>query len=140
MPYIACTYGRSRVALCPHTVGYKPLSWWSRYPQETTKFWNLTNLFHPKAWMWTFLTFILVSVTLKLASLLESKLGLNVGSEEVALIPLRLNIKMNYFLYKCVVFRITLSNSPLLETLFSRGFASNMIFQIWALFGGIFLR
>ena len=94
MPYIACTYGRSRVALCPHTVGYKPLSWWSRYPQETTKFWNLTNLFHPKAWMWTFLTFILITVALKFASVLGSKLGLNVCSVEVALIPFRLFLNL----------------------------------------------
>ena len=40
--------------------------------------------------MWTFLTFILVTVTLKFASILGSKIGLNVGSEEVALIPFRL--------------------------------------------------
>ena len=40
--------------------------------------------------MWTFLTFILVTVSLKFSSVLGSKIGLNVGSEEVALIPLRL--------------------------------------------------
>ena len=39
--------------------------------------------------MWTFLTFILVTLTLKFASVLGSRIGLNVGSDEVALIPFR---------------------------------------------------
>ena len=40
--------------------------------------------------MWTFLSFILITVTLKLASVLGTKMGLNIGSDEVALIPFRL--------------------------------------------------
>ena len=40
--------------------------------------------------MWTFLSFVLVTVTLKFASFLGFKAGLNVGSEEAALIPFRL--------------------------------------------------
>ena len=86
---IGCTYSYSKVALCPHAVTYMPFYWWTRYPQETTKYWNLTNLFHPEAWMWTFLTFILVTVSLKFASFLGLRIGLNVGSDEVALIPFR---------------------------------------------------
>ena len=86
----SCTYGRSKVALCPHAVMFMPKYWWTGYPQETTKFWNLTKMFYPEAWMWTFLTFILIAVTLKFASVLGSKIGLNAGSEEVALIPFRL--------------------------------------------------
>ena len=39
--------------------------------------------------MWTFLSFILITVTLKLASVLGTKMGLNIGSDEVALIPFR---------------------------------------------------
>ena len=39
--------------------------------------------------MWTFLTLILITVTLYFASVLGSKLGLTVGSDEVALIPFR---------------------------------------------------
>ena len=76
-------------ASCPATGGH--------YISPGVKFWNLTNLFHPEAWMWTFLTIILITVSLKLASLLGSKLGLNVVSEELALIPFRLNIKMIFF-------------------------------------------
>ena len=39
--------------------------------------------------MWTFLTLFLVTVTLGFASVLGTKIGLNIGSEEVALIPFR---------------------------------------------------
>ena len=89
--------------------------------------------------MWTFLTFILVTLTLKFASVLGSRIGLNVGSDELALIPFRwlLNLSVSNYLFFS---RITLSNSPQSETFFSRGFASEMIFQIWAIFGGICLR
>ena len=45
--------------------------------------------------MWTFLTALLVAATLKFASVLGSKIGLNVGSEEVALIPFRLYQLLN---------------------------------------------
>ena len=83
------TYGRSKVALFPHAISFRPFYWWTRYPQETTKYWNLINLFQPEAWMWTFLTLILITVTLKFASFLGSKIGLNIASEEVALIPFR---------------------------------------------------
>ena len=89
IPNLGCTYGRSQVALCPHALIFYPNYWWTRYPQETSKFWNLINLFSPEAWMWTFLTLILITVTLYFASVLGSKLGLNVGSDEVALIPFR---------------------------------------------------
>ena len=102
IPGFLCTYGRSKVALCSHAVTFGPLYWFTRYPQETTKYWNLTNLFHPEAWIWTFLTFILVTLTLKLASVLGSRIGLDVGSEEVALIPFRFAIKLNFlYVYHC---------------------------------------
>ena len=93
LPSFSCNYDRSKVALCPHAVTFYPNYWWTRYPPETTKFWNLKNLFSPEAWMWTFLTFILVTVSLKCASVLGSRIGLNIGSEEVALIPFRWLLK-----------------------------------------------
>ena len=79
-----------KVGHCPPPIEYVPWYWWTRYPPEISKFWNLTNLLHPEAWMWTFLSFILITVTLKLASVLGTKMGLNIGSDEVALIPFRL--------------------------------------------------
>ena len=100
IPNLGCTYGRSQVALCPHALIFYPNYWWTRYPQETSKFWNLINLFSPEAWMWTFLTFILITVTLKFASILGSKIGLNVSSDEVALIPFRFYINLNCFLLR----------------------------------------
>ena len=100
-PNFGCTYGRSTVALCAHAVSFQPFYWFTRYPQETTKFWNLTNLFSPEAWMWTFLTFILIAVSLKFTSVLGSQIGLNIGSEEVPLIPFRLKFKVIYFEIDC---------------------------------------
>ena len=82
-------YDDYKVGHCPPSVYYEPQYWWTRYPVETSKFWNLTKLFRPEAWMWTFLSFFLITVTLWFASLLGTKVGLNVGSEEVALIPFR---------------------------------------------------
>ena len=79
----ACFYEYSKVCLCAHAVTFYPMYWWTRYPLETTKFWNLLNLFHPEAWMWTFLTFLLVTVALKVTSSLGTKLELNVCSYEV---------------------------------------------------------
>ena len=90
--------------------------------------------------MWTLLTFILVTVSLKLAAVLGSKLGMNVGTDELALIPFRLLLKLSSFEKILIFFRVTLlNNSPQSENFFSRGFASNMTFQIWATFGGICL-
>ena len=73
----------------PCTNSYSPWYWWTRYPLEKSKFWNLTKLLSPESWFWTFLTFILIVVTLKFASVIGTKIELNVGSEEVALIPFR---------------------------------------------------
>ena len=53
--------------------------------------------------MWTFLTFILITVTLKFASLLGSKIGLNIGSVEVPLIPFRL-LLIKVFWIKLLIF------------------------------------
>ena len=86
----ACFYEYSKVCLCAHAVTFYPMYWWTRYPLETTKYWNLLNLFHPEAWMWTFLTFLLVAVALKVTSSLGTILELNVRSDEVAMIPFRL--------------------------------------------------
>ena len=90
VPNVGCFYEQRKEALCHHAVSFQPFYWFTRYPQETTKFWNLTDLFHPEAWMWTFMTFILITVLLKFTSVLGSRIGLKIGSEEVALIPFRL--------------------------------------------------
>ena len=50
--------------------------------------------------MWTFLTFILIIVTLKFASVLGSRIDLNVGSDEVALIPFRWLLNYRFLIVK----------------------------------------
>ena len=78
-----------KVGHCAHPTQYLPPYWWTRYPPEISKFWNLTQLFSPESWMWTFLTFFLIVISLKFAALAGSIQGLRSGTEEVALIPFR---------------------------------------------------
>ena len=92
MPTLACTYGRSKVALCPPAVFYQPYYFFSRYPLETTKLWNLTNLLTPASWFAYFLTIIIIIFCLKLCCYVGRKLGLNTVTEEIALVPFRLII------------------------------------------------
>ena len=40
---------------------YEPYYYYTRYPAETTKLWNLVNLFTTESWMWTFLGKTLIS-------------------------------------------------------------------------------
>ena len=62
----------------------------TRYPQEKTKFWNIIYLFTPKAWMWTFLSIFSIILVLFLARTLAVKLGLSADStEEIILFPFR---------------------------------------------------
>ena len=63
-----CTYGRMEVVLCAPAVSYQPLYFFSRYPLETTKMWNLLNLLTPISWFWTFLAIISVVIILKLCT------------------------------------------------------------------------
>ena len=78
-----------KVGHCPPPKDYVPWYWWTRYPPEISKFWNLTRLFSPESWMWTFLTFLLIAITFKFATLVGGHLGMRSGSEEVPLIPFR---------------------------------------------------
>ena len=87
---LGCSYhNQTKLTLCSQPTAYLPSYWWTKYPKETSKFWNLLKLLSPEAWMWTFLTFILITVTLRFASCIGNYIGINVGSEEVALIPFR---------------------------------------------------
>ena len=61
----------------------------SRYPLETTKLWNLTNLLTPASWFAYFLTIIIVIFCLKICCYFGRKLGLNTIREEIALVPFR---------------------------------------------------
>ena len=84
-----CTYERSKVALCPPALSYLPYYFFSRYPMKKTKLWNLKNLLTPMSWFAYFITIIVVIISLKLSCYIGSKLGLNMVSEEIALVPFR---------------------------------------------------
>ena len=89
VPRFACTYGRSKVALCTHSVNYLPFYFFSRYPLGTTKLWNLKNLLTPASWFAYFITIISVIISLKLSCYVGRKLGLKMVTEEIALVPFR---------------------------------------------------
>ena len=93
---LACTYGRSKVAFCPPALLYSPLHFWSRYPLETTKLWNLKNLLTPTSWFAYFITIIIVIFCLKLCCYVGRELGLNTVTEEIALVPFRCFLLRSY--------------------------------------------
>ena len=62
----------------------------TRYPLETTKFWNVIYLFTPESWMWTFISIPTIIFSLYLTRTLSVKIGLSGDStEEIVLIPFR---------------------------------------------------
>ena len=72
----------------PFVFGYE--YFFTRYPRETTKFWNLIYLFTPESWMWTFISIQTIIFSLYLARTLSVKIGLSGDStEEIVLIPFR---------------------------------------------------
>ena len=94
MAGFACTYGRSKVALCPPALQYQPYYFFSRYPLKTTKLWNLKNLLTPASWFAYFITILSVIISLKLSCYVGRKLGLKMVSEEIALVPFRYLLKV----------------------------------------------
>ena len=89
MAGFACTYGRSKVALCPPAVTYLPYYFFTRYPLETTKLWNLINLLTPSSWIWTFSAIISIIIMLKVLTIIGSYLGCETSFQDVPLVPLR---------------------------------------------------
>ena len=89
MRALACTYGRSKVALCPPAVTYEPFYFLSRYPLEKSKLFNLKNLLTPTSWFAYFLTISIIILSLKLSVFVGRNLGLNTDTAEIALVPFR---------------------------------------------------
>ena len=75
--------------MCPHAVHYQPFYFFSRYPQKTTKLWNLKNLLTPGSWLMYFMTIICILLFIKLSVYVGKKLGLNTFTEEITLVPFR---------------------------------------------------
>ena len=87
MDYIECGINKSHHCV-PFVYGHE--YFFTRYPLEITKFWNLVNLFTPASWMWTFISIFTIVLCLYLAMTLSVKMGLSSDSrEEFVLIPFR---------------------------------------------------
>ena len=85
----ACTHGRSKVALCSSAVVYLPSFFYSRYPLEKTRLWNLKNLLTPTSWFAYLITILIVTICFKLFTYIGGKLGLNTVNAEIPLVPFR---------------------------------------------------
>ena len=85
-----CTYAGIKVVHCTSALVYGPNYFWSRYPLERSRLFNLKNLLTPGSWFAYFITIIFVIISLKLSCYFGVKLGLNTVTEEIALVPFRL--------------------------------------------------
>ena len=85
----SCTYERTLVALCSSSIEYQPIYFFSRYPSETTKVWNLLNLLSPSSWMWTLSSIISIVIMLKLFTIVGSYLGSVTKTCDINLVPIR---------------------------------------------------
>ena len=88
-----CTYGRGTVAHCIHSILFQPTYFWSRYPLETTKLWNLKNLLTPTSWLAYFISITFIVLFFKLSCYVGRELGLSTVTEEIALVPTRCSLK-----------------------------------------------
>ena len=74
---------------CLPAMSYSPYYFFSRYPLEITKLWNLKNLLSPTSWFAYFITIFIVIISLKLSCYVGKRLGLSTITEEIALVPFR---------------------------------------------------
>ena len=84
---IECTYGN--VVHCTPGILHGTDYFFSRYPLEKRKLFNLKNLLTPGSWFAYFITIIFVIISLKLSCYVGVRLGLNTVTEEIALVPFR---------------------------------------------------
>ena len=85
----SCTYGRMEVVNCPPAVTYQPFYFFTRYPLETTKLWNLLKLLTPNSWILSFAAIISSVVMLKLFTFVGVNLGCGTSVQDVTLVPFR---------------------------------------------------
>ena len=84
-----CTYSRMEVVHCPPSVLYQPFYFFSRYPLETTKIWNLFKLLTPISWFWTFSAIISTVAILKFLTAIGTYLGCPTAVQDITLVPFR---------------------------------------------------
>ena len=82
---------RNKFAWCTGYKIYSPYYLFSRYPLETTKFWNLTKLLSPRSWMWTFVSIITIVLMMKIFTKVGVGLGCDTSIQDITLVPFRQN-------------------------------------------------
>ena len=82
----ACTRQIMAVAHC-QVVDYQPFYFWSRYPTETTKFWNILELMDPPSYIFTWITLTSVVVVMKIMTKYGTRLGLTSATQEILCVP-----------------------------------------------------
>ena len=91
----ACTFDRMEVVHCLPSVTFQPIHFFSRYPLETTKMWNLFKLLTPISWFWTFLAIASTVIILKLFTIIGAYFGCPTAVQDITLVPFRYSIS-NY--------------------------------------------
>ena len=86
---LSCSDDYPKLVHCLPAKDYAPSYFFSRYPLEITKLWNLKNLLAPASWIAYFITIVIVITSLKLSCYVSKRLGLSTITEEIALIPFR---------------------------------------------------
>ena len=87
--FVCDTY-KHKVAHCSPAVQFTPYYIFSRYPQETTKIWNLLKLLTPTSWFWTFLAILSMIIMLKFFTFLSIDQGFHIRTyQDITLVPLR---------------------------------------------------
>ena len=87
---ISCLYDNyTKLVHCLPAKDYLPHYFFSKYPLEITKLWNLKNLLSPTSWFAYFISIVIVVTSLKLSCYVGKRLGLSTITEEIALIPIR---------------------------------------------------
>ena len=85
----ACTYQRMYVVDCPPAMTYGPRYWWTKYPPETTKLWNMLEMMDPPTYFLTFLSMISIVVYMKWMTKYGTRLGLESETTELICVPIQ---------------------------------------------------
>ena len=84
-----CDITKNYYVSCQPGISFSPFYFWTRYPLEKSKIFNILNLFSPESWIGTFLSITAMVISLKIATYIGVKLGLDTATEEIILFPLR---------------------------------------------------
>ena len=111
----ACTYARSKVALCGHSIDFTPVHFLTRYPPRLSPIWNLTRLCPISVWYWVFASLAVVVGFFMVASVIYSAyLDLKTFQQEIILFPFRyysqVKEMINEFLHSGVPKRFSYSS------------------------------